>query len=1004
MDKFKPIISHQEGQNLFPGIPTVIKGDKSSTNITMKNTKDQIALTPYGASYMTPGQDYAFAGNTVAELPMAQMGGEDPEQDQIMQILQVYAQMKQIPIEELMQQLQSLPEEQQQQALSSIVQDVQKTMQEQQMGQQQQPEMGQQDQQGMMEQEMGMARHGGEPCIDCEEQFPQAQNLNWFYKAEGGEAFPQANPYPHMYAQGGEAFPQAQTYLPYDRGGNPVPNFMFQQGGLYDYTKSLGLDPSYESRKKMFSKYFNEKYTGTAEQNTYLLNALKSGKIKTEGVRYQTEKPKLNQPASSRKMPSFDEYKKEETKSQNPQTKYQYRTNSDYISAPKDATSTQSPYMQNIIGRSAKTSAPVLSKDKRQIPQTGVVIDKRTGEAIVLGDNNAMRFPVLTGMAGPDANATINTTIENLAFDQRSTPRGYYFMNKDNIGDHDNTEYHGNISRLLPISAYDTEASQAYNLAMHETYDPAYREQFYNMSPEERYRTYGCVNCQQPSYEGMMQTLNNQNDTAFIVDSKLQQDASLWNQAQKQLQLRSKDPRNQYTSTITERELGGSTDIDQAYQMMKRGGFDMNPKKKKGGKFDAGSFQDYVMKNGGYLPKHQFEEATVGQNLSQPSGSYNTWGSPTITNAVSQSPAFQQVQDYNANATRIADQNVVKQGTDQMGDKPSNLTYPKQNPKTSMYNLFSPAFSTKPKRQNVVGAGLKALASAVDFGGSMYNGKGLFPAQQGGLPKHQSEGPVRFQQTPSVNWSSEILDDGQLSYDELGNAYNNSWNAYNNSWNYYEDQGISGAQSNNSTTGVNMPKTPNPISQFKPQTGPWNNYNTGTMTNDINSVINEPMTLKKNQSFFGGQDAQGNSIYNFDKIPDTGITSNQQQQQQQKRGVGFNTPFAARQVSNLNNIGGFLQGINELKAEDKELAKGINSSAWMPVQQSNDRGDYMNNNGMFRPNDYQYSQSAPGMQNQQAFYAQAGGPLDMFEDGEEYDLDENTINLILAMGGSVEYL
>jgi hypothetical protein len=398
-------------------------------------------------------------------------------------------------------------------------------------------------------------------------------------------------------------------------------------------------------------------------------------------------------------------------------------------------------------------------------------------------------------------------------------------------------------------------------------------------------------------------------------------------------------------------QYGGSTDIDQAYQMMKRGGFDMNPKKKKGGKFDAGSFQDYVMKNGGYLPKHQFEEATIGQNLSQPSGSYNTWGSPAIPIAVSQSPAFQQVQDYNANATRIADQNVVKQGTDQMGYRPSNSTYPKQNPKTSMYNLFSQAFPTKPKRQNVVGAGLKALASAVDFGGSMYNGKGLFPAQQGGLPKHQF---------------------------------------------------------NNSTTGVNMPKTPNPISQFKPQAGPWNNYNTGTMTNDINSVINEPMTLKKNQSFFGGQDAQGNSIYNFDKIPDTGITSNKptnpKQQQQQKRGLGFDTPFAARQVSNLNNIGGFLQGINELKAEDKERAKGINSSAWMPVQQSNDRGDYMNNNGMFRPNDYQYSQSAPGMQNQQAFYAQAGGPLDMFEDGEEYDLDENTINLILAMGGSVEYL
>lgn len=624
MDKFKPIISHQEGQNLFPGMPTVIKGDKSSTNITMKNTKDQIALTPYGASYMTPGQDYAFAGNTVAELPMAQMGGEDPEQDQIMQILQVYAQMKQIPIEELMQQLQSLPEEQQQQALSAIVQDVQKTMQEQQMGQQQQqPEMGQQDQQGMMEQEqeMGMAMHGGE-------QFPQAQNLNWFYKVEGGEAFPQANPYPHIYAQGGEAFPQAQTYLPYDRGSKPAPNFMFQQGG------------------------------------------------------------------------DLDQY-------------------------------------------------------------------------------------------------------------------------------------------------------------------------------------------------------------------------------------------------------GGSTDIDQAYQMMKRGGMDMNPKKKKGGKFNDQTFQEYVMKNGGYLPKHQFKEATIGQNLSQPSGSYNMWGSSVIPDAVTQSPAFQQVQDYNANATRIADQNVVKQGTDQMGYRPSNSTYPKQNPKTSMYNMFSQAFPTKPKRQNVVGAGLKALASAVDFGGSMYNGKGLFPAQQGGLPKHQfnnSTTGVNQSQTPA---STFFMPDSM----QYNTAFNN-WAKQNSMMN------PSGFDQSNTTTNTQ---------------GFGYSFNPGSTADPNNPNFEQPLY-------------------------------NQQQQQQQKRGLGFNTPFAARQVSNLNNIGGFLQGINELKAEDKELAKGINSSAWMPVQQSNDRGDYMNNNGMFRPNDYQYSQSAPGMQNQQAFYAQAGGPLDMFEDGGEYDLDENTINLILAMGGSVEYL
>ena len=71
MNNIKPIISNQEGQNLFPGLPTFIKGNKKGTQITMKNTSPQIGLTPYGASYMIPNQDYDFAGDGVLEIPIA---------------------------------------------------------------------------------------------------------------------------------------------------------------------------------------------------------------------------------------------------------------------------------------------------------------------------------------------------------------------------------------------------------------------------------------------------------------------------------------------------------------------------------------------------------------------------------------------------------------------------------------------------------------------------------------------------------------------------------------------------------------------------------------------------------------------------------------------------------------------------------------------------------------------------------------------------------------------
>jgi len=405
MSEFKPIISHQEGQNLFPGIPTVIKGQKQGTSITMKNTKPQIALTPYGASYMQPNMEYNFAGSNVLELPQAQAGGQ---QDQLMQLIQAYAQMKGMEPQELVQKLQSLPKEQQQQAIQAIAQEVQQAMAQQQ-GAEQQDQEGPAEQQeetpmaqdGMQYNEgawqnpkggidyyrtvntstgprvyqgsspdlsfamdianfkvrntpadsvqwktlpphiveklkkqqdggesfldkaskkinksidafndafnkvfpstlinqypsapidwrkigndigagvnkfiktspvgvmlnmpiPGLSQYssqeqqledGGEPCFDCYDHYnpsPQAQDLNWYYKATGGEAFPQANEYPtdwasysgNQYADGGEAFPQAQTYLPYDRAGETRPNFMFEMGGESDIHKAYQI-------------------------------------------------------------------------------------------------------------------------------------------------------------------------------------------------------------------------------------------------------------------------------------------------------------------------------------------------------------------------------------------------------------------------------------------------------------------------------------------------------------------------------------------------------------------------------------------------------------------------------------------------------------------------------------------------------------------------------------------------------------------------------------------
>lgn len=579
MDNIKPIISNQEGQNLFPGLPTFIKGNKKSTPITMKNTSPQIGLTPYGASYMMPDEDYNFAGDGVLEIPVAQAGGiQGGGEEELQQILMMYAQMKGMKPEELMQKLQSLPEKQQQQAIQAIAQEVQQVMA------QQQPQANQPQQEGMMEQqqEMGMARYGGKACIDCEEQFPQAQNLNWFYKMHGGEAFPQANKYPEdwanysgtQYAQGGEAFPQAQTYLPYNKGSKPAPNFMFQQGGtLYDYVKSMGLDPSYKSRKKLFSKYFDEPYTGTAEQNIYLLQILKNiGKA---------EKPKLQSVGFPKSQSSF---------------------NNEEIAASK-AKSYASE--RSVLPRAKQAQKEA---DQRQIPQTGVVVDKRTGEAVVIGPTQANIFPVLTGV-NIEGNLSPNT-LNDKTFKYKATPTGYYEM----AGINQNNQYlikddfQGKMGMWLnPIDAYGVDAPIAVNLGIHSTYDPIVRTPLYTAPAEQRNVSSGCVNCRPDDYVQMMNTLGGP-DTVMVVDTKNLKDKKIFDLAKKQ----AIDFKNPYSVMTTEPknsnsayEYGGSTDIDQIYKIMKANGFDMNPKKKKGGAFSKETFNEYVMRNGGNLPMHQ---------------------------------------------------------------------------------------------------------------------------------------------------------------------------------------------------------------------------------------------------------------------------------------------------------------------------------------------------------------------------------------------------------------
>lgn len=176
---------------------------------------------------------------------------------------------------------------------------------------------------------------------------------------------------------------------------------------------------------------------------------------------------------------------------------------------------------------------PVL--DRRQLPQTGVVIDRGTNETYVLGNKKAYSYPVLTGMSDdPMANENMYTTkqIDKLGKKAKVTPTGYYIMDKDHVSEYDKKHYQGNIRALRPISAYGVPAPKAANTALHQTYDPAYRNQFYSQGPEQRRQSYGCTNAQGENICRTFKDVANK-DTALIIDSRLPSDRKLLEQARK---------------------------------------------------------------------------------------------------------------------------------------------------------------------------------------------------------------------------------------------------------------------------------------------------------------------------------------------------------------------------------------------------------------------------------------------------------------------------------------
>lgn len=229
-----------------------------------------------------------------------------------------------------------------------------------------------------------------------------------------------------------------------------------QAGGIADLLWQSGIDGSYANRKKLFNDYFAGNYSGTAEQNIKLFKDITSGKLTVPGV------------GKARVIP-----------------------------AAKKVSN---------IGLKVGEAVP----DKPAL-ESGVVVDKRKNQGYVVKNGKVQKqFPVITGK-----NQDINSNPYSVEYldkhpELRNTPMGAYFMNP-------RTDIYGAPGYDMNPLFFDGNTPTAANLAMHITYDPAYRNQFYGT--EQANKSYGCINCRKPDLAYVIQQFP-KGDTLMVIDSK----------------------------------------------------------------------------------------------------------------------------------------------------------------------------------------------------------------------------------------------------------------------------------------------------------------------------------------------------------------------------------------------------------------------------------------------------------------------------------------------------
>jgi hypothetical protein len=1055
-NEIKDIFTNQMGQILFPGQPTVIKEKTISpgTDITMRNTRPQIALTPYGASMMQPDMNYSFAGNTVVELPMAQMGRQqqaNSQQQQMLQVIQMYAQIKGVDPNQLVQELQSLPQEEQQKSLELMVGEVQQAM-----AQQQQQATMAQSQGAAPQEEAPMAKDGG--CIDCMEAFPQANTYptSWAdysgnQYAEGGEAYPQAMNMNWFYedalnrymATGGSMLPQAQTNTTDRYDQNPY-NKNQKEARYQKNKQALQSSPAIQALQK-FEHNVNRELGNPAGRAARFAQG--QGDIE-DRLRHANAAAFTNQ-AIQNSFPDMLKY------TGLPQIAGFLGSNAmgfgHELSNWDNETSFQDLY-NNLIGSGAGTfnNPEYASKLIYDLARNGVLMP---GE--VAPPPNRRNTVLLPGnrKQGGEAFPQAQTY---LPYDRPGETRPNFMFQmggQDEFGGQPDLE---TIYRKMKSGGLAVDAKKKRG----ESLDSNQFTQYLSKGGLKHYQgpdQSTVVSRPEGTFLNYNTTISPERFLNMLKENKVytkpgEPDLVIPSDPIEQGKLAQSYYDKWGWSEGNDRENQNIIDIAGAFAEIDRAAERAAAEREAAANRLPGEADDeYFMRTNNQIPGPTGFDTGTSANTSAATTNTGTAGTTSTTTGTT--PIVQQ----SPYATNIDFSNNTSQN--KVIDTGGGRSYGAATPKTStaqsntknpqVYSGLTPnqyfgALAMNANRNSDKSNILTAIGAVADIGhafstpnntsganSNVANAAKKYLANKENKWDYQPPSPPTY---PALERNQESEGVGAATGAKKGGKIKR----------LHKYQGIAGSDmTNNSSTvgdmsgGMNI-TNPNQYGTYGAYTGinqeePVTtnqafgqqqttniqdpNLETASQAYQDTAEMGQPKMQRREANEMNRM-ARKQARYDLKNFKQTDEYKQARKQDRKDFWKDPNARFdhakAARIVGATDVLANEFRKANEEMAMDEMKKMGLNTSATLGVQQGSDRGDFMANTGKFRPNDDVEAQDpGRGMADKTSFYntfnqsynARLGGRiLDMFEDGGVYDLDEDTIRLIMEAGGSVEFI